>query len=308
MSVDDRIREGLIMTEQHLRTPDTATAFEDVTRAGDRRTTRRRIVVAGAAAAAAAVVAIAVTLATDDPKSSPTPSNPPTSAPTAQAEAPASPIEGTWRSDPVTFEAMAANLRDNGLQASVPALRAELGDFGRTRVTVTLVDGDETVLLGGEVVSTSAYTLGAGTVTLDQRNRLDRDHRPSGPDGRRHAAQLHPDHGPRGCDGRAAERGAGPGAVHHRDVHQGGSVALRSRRRPRPRSPRSSRGTARCAGRRRRAGSGRRTARASRASDDSARIRSRVARSSQVTARWFTPARSRSCGSSTWSGERSRKR
>ena len=62
---------------------------------------------------------------------------------------------------------MAANLRDNGLQASVPALRAELGDFGRTRVTVTMVDGDETVLLGGEVVSTSAYTLGAGTVTLD---------------------------------------------------------------------------------------------------------------------------------------------
>jgi len=172
MSVDDRIREGLIMTEQHLRTPDTATAFEDVTRAGDRRTTRRRMAFAGAAAAAAAVVAaavvaIVVALSTDDPTSSPTPSNPPASAPTAQAEAPLSPIEGTWRSDPVTFEAMAATLRDNGLQASVPALRAELGDFGRTRVTVTLVDGDETVAVGGDVASTSAYTLGAGTVTLD---------------------------------------------------------------------------------------------------------------------------------------------
>jgi hypothetical protein len=168
MSVDDRIREGLTMTDQHLRTPDTESAFDIVTRAGDRRTTRRRMAFAGAAAAAAAVVAIAVTLSTDDPTSSPTPSNPPTtSAPPTQGEAPASPIEGTWRSDPVSFEAMAANLRDNGLQASVPALRAELGEFGRTRITVTMVDGDETVLLGGNVASTSAYTLGAGTVTLN---------------------------------------------------------------------------------------------------------------------------------------------
>ncbi len=226
MSVDDRIREGLIMTEQHLRTPDTAAAFEDVTRAGDRRTTRRRMVVAGAAAAAAAVVAIAVTLSTDDPTSSPTPSNPADDRrPTAQAEVPASPIEGTWRSDPVTFEAMAANLRDNGLQASVPALRASSATVGRTRVTVTLVDGDETVLLDGEIVSTSVYTLGRGDNHPRQLNRLDRDQRPSGPDGRRHAAQLHPDHGSRRCDERAVERGAGPGAVHDRDVHQARSVA-----------------------------------------------------------------------------------
>ena len=59
---------------------------------------------------------------------------------------------------------------------------------------------------------------------------------------------------------------------------------------------------------RRRAGSGRRTARASRATTTPHASGRGWRGRRHVTARWLTPGRSRSCGSSTWSGERSRNR
>ncbi len=166
MSVDDRIREGLTMTEQHLRTPDADVAFESVTRTADRQTMTRRLVVAGSVAAAAAAVAAAVALSSGDPTSTPAPADPPTTAPTVQAEAPASPIEGEWRSEPVTFADLATTLRESGLASEVPALRTALGDVGRARLTLVMVDGDEVIRIGGQEVGTATYTLGTGTVSL----------------------------------------------------------------------------------------------------------------------------------------------
>lgn len=129
MSVDQRIREGLRMTNTQLLDPDTIHALELVTTRARTATRRRRLIVGGvAAAAAAAAVVVAVSVTGGDNAGQPLPADrTPSQPPETGAEA--------YLSDPVTFDDMAQNLREHGLGEWVEPLHDRWGDVdGRIRM------------------------------------------------------------------------------------------------------------------------------------------------------------------------------
>lgn len=166
MSIDQRIREGLTMIDQELPPPDVHAAHEVVVQDGRRLTRRRRAAVLVSAAAVAAGVFAATRVGGDD-GATPTPTGPPTSGATSSAPAPASPLEGGYRSTPVTFSDMAATLRASGLADEVPALRARLGDFGTQRLRLSLRDGIARLRVpGAAAVDEHGYAIGAFQLQL----------------------------------------------------------------------------------------------------------------------------------------------
>ena len=163
MSIDQRLREGLTMIDQEIPTPDVHAAHDTVVKEGRRLTRRRRAAVVLSAAAIAAGIFAATRVGGDDGDTTP----PPTDTTPSSAPAP-SPLEGGYRSTPVTFSDMAATLRSNGLADEVPALRARLGDFGSRRIRLTLRDGIAQLRLPGVAAAADdqRYAIGAFQIQL----------------------------------------------------------------------------------------------------------------------------------------------
>lgn len=136
MSVDQRIREGLLMTNTELPEPDTLRALDNVTSKARTTDNRRRWAAIAAAAAVAATVAGVLVLApgpTEDSAPSPLPA---TQTPSQSLDPVVEPEWGfAYVSDPVTFDDMAQNLRKQGLGAWVEPLHEKWGDIdGRIRL------------------------------------------------------------------------------------------------------------------------------------------------------------------------------
>jgi hypothetical protein len=176
MSIDRRIKEGLAMIDEHLDQQDsgrsTDLAYRDIRRRG--RRTRASHLVVGLVAAAAVVALAMVWLApfgSDEPSpaAGPSPAASASLAPT-DAAPPDSPVEQSWQSAPVSFVQLARGLREAGQDRWVPALRAQVGDFGRGRVGLTLRDGVATTTVraavGPVVVDRADYALSTGRIGL----------------------------------------------------------------------------------------------------------------------------------------------
>jgi hypothetical protein len=168
MSVDQRLRESLHTLDHRLPDPDLGPALRAVTREGRRTTARRRT---AATVVVAAVVALAAVLAFrgtgEVSGGDPVPAGPASDAPVEQTLVGEAPVEGIYRSDPVSFADMAANLRDHGLERYVGRLRRELGDVRSAAILFRLHDGTAVVRVpGASLVLRSAYTLDTGEIRL----------------------------------------------------------------------------------------------------------------------------------------------
>lgn len=151
MSVDQRIREGLLMTSTHLPEPDTQRALRSVTTGARATSRRRRLVLSGiATAAAAALAVVALSVTGDDNAGEPLPADP---GPSGVLD-PGSPAELVWGyayvSDPVTFDDMAENLRENGLAEWIDPLREKWGEVdGRIELDFFSSAGELTASIPG---------------------------------------------------------------------------------------------------------------------------------------------------------------
>ena len=168
MSVDQRIREALTALDNRLPDPDLGTALHVVTREGRRTAVRRRVAATAAIAAVVALVAVLTVGDTgDSPDADPVPAGPASEAPVEKTLVGELPVEGVYRSDPVSFADMAANLRDHGLARYVAPLRRELGGVRSVAILFRLHDGTAVVRLpGASLVLRSAYTLDTDEVRL----------------------------------------------------------------------------------------------------------------------------------------------
>lgn len=148
MSVDQRIREGLVMLDQKIPPPDTATAL-DVVEHGARTRSRNRGLLAAAGAAAAAAVALGATQLGGDSSEVPAPVDEPTSGPSQVTDAAA--LAGVWRTpERVSARDMAESLRGQPEYrkylrgfASIPGL----GGQG-SRLTLTFRYGEVILSVG----------------------------------------------------------------------------------------------------------------------------------------------------------------
>jgi hypothetical protein len=176
MSVDQQIREGLVMLDQQLPTPDTTTAYEEIVHEARTRTRRSRLVRAGLVAAAAVAVAVAVQLGGGAPDSAPAPQ--PVDEPTAAPPSVVIPdgwadVAGRWRSDPVTAREMA---QAAGPAASTSIVRGQLAglpdvfDEPTGAPLVLTFDNGDAVLEAGDGTGTAlddqSYTVDRGVLTL----------------------------------------------------------------------------------------------------------------------------------------------
>ena len=85
---------------------------------------------------------------------------------------PASPIEGVYRSTPVTFTDMAATLRAAGLAAGVAPLRSRLGDLDHQRLRLTLRDGESLLRVPGtDIALRQDYTLSTDVIQMETTDR-----------------------------------------------------------------------------------------------------------------------------------------
>ena len=170
MSIDQRIREGLTMIDQELPHPDLHAAHDMVVQEGRRLTRRKRTLGVGLAAAAvlAALFAARVAGGPDEgrdrvPAQDPTPS---------LGGVPASPIEGVYRSRPVSFTDMAATLREAGLAADVEPLRSRLGGLDHRRLRLTLRDGESLLRVPGtDIALRQDYTLSTDVIQMETTDR-----------------------------------------------------------------------------------------------------------------------------------------
>jgi hypothetical protein len=178
MSVDQRIREGLGTIQTELMPVDTDAALARTMRRAGRSRARRR---AAGGLAAAAAVAAAATLAAVRFDVVPDSAPPPTSQPPDGDAVPAKPTEldGTWRSEPLSFRDMADNLREQGLGEWVPEFRQQTGRFQDLRARLVVedevvyyrlrghaednwqirIDGDRVFFLGSEGAWINTYDL-----------------------------------------------------------------------------------------------------------------------------------------------------
>ena len=131
MSVDQQIREGLVMLDQQLPTPDTFTAYEEIVHEARTRTRRTRLFQAGLVAAAAVAVVVTGQLGGGGPD--PTRPAPPVSDPSSgrtvegwQVVRPTI-LSGTWRTpDKVSARDMAERVRGSGGPDEELAKRVQL--------------------------------------------------------------------------------------------------------------------------------------------------------------------------------------
>lgn len=144
--------------------PDLHAAHETVVRDGRRQTRRHRAIAAlGAAAVVAAISTVVWVGAGGDGGDGRGAIEPPTELPAV----PAPPIEGAYRSRPVSFSDMAATLRDSGLARDVPALRRLLGSLDDARLRLTMRDGESRVRVPGTGVELAQlYTLGTYEIRM----------------------------------------------------------------------------------------------------------------------------------------------
>lgn len=139
MSVDRDIKEGLVMLDQRLPTPDTYTAYEQIVHEGRTRTRRARVV--QTALLAAAVVAIVASGQIGVPGTDPGPAAAPVDRPDASVAASADSasgsdsasgldgwedIAGTWTARDVSIASMAAHLESLGIGGAADELRRTL--------------------------------------------------------------------------------------------------------------------------------------------------------------------------------------
>ncbi len=81
---------------------------------------------------------------------------------------PASPIEGVYRSRPVSFTDMAATLRAAGLAADVAPLRRRLGGLDHQRLRLTLRDGESLLRVPGtDVALRQDYSLSTDVIQME---------------------------------------------------------------------------------------------------------------------------------------------
>jgi hypothetical protein len=154
MSVDERIREGLIMIDEQLPDADTETGYDVVVHEASYRTFRHRALVLAVGAVAAGGLTVSALQAAGGPDASPAP-------PSAQASGRLDQqvsLDGTWRSAPVTATGLAEFLRsiDHGEHAG--RLRGALPE-GSHRLTVRFASGTATLLMGEQVVDRHRYVV-----------------------------------------------------------------------------------------------------------------------------------------------------
>ena len=119
MSVDQQIREGLVMLDQKLPTPDTFTAYEELVHEARTRTRRTRLFQGGLVAAAAVAVVVTAQLGGGAPDST-RPAQPvgdPSPGKSVEAWQVVRPtiLSGTWRTpDKVSAREMAERVRGYG--------------------------------------------------------------------------------------------------------------------------------------------------------------------------------------------------
>lgn len=152
MSVDQQIREGLVMLDQRLPTPDTSTTYEVIVREARTRTRRSRFLQGGLVAAA--VLAVMATGRLGDALD-PVPVPAPVDEPGIVAPSPSvvdgwEDLAGVWRTPPVSLEDMVDALRERGYRGDVEdSLRAllpeQLADPAGVPLTLTFVRGNATV-------------------------------------------------------------------------------------------------------------------------------------------------------------------
>ncbi len=119
MSVDQQIREGLVMLDQKLPTPDTSTAYEEIVHEARTRTRRTRLFQGGLVAAAAVAVVVTGQLGGGAPDLTrpALPVGDPSSGETAEGWQVVRPtiLSGTWRTpDKVSARDMAERVRGYG--------------------------------------------------------------------------------------------------------------------------------------------------------------------------------------------------
>lgn len=128
MSIDQRIREGLLTISSELPEPDTIQALASVTSDARAATRRHRLLATAVAAGAAAAAVIVAVSVTGEDKGSP----PPADETPSQTPEIGPPVDPTWGfayvSDPVAFDDIAANLREHGLGEWVEPLHDRWGD------------------------------------------------------------------------------------------------------------------------------------------------------------------------------------
>ncbi|HEX4978284.1 MAG TPA: hypothetical protein VFV40_10510 [Nocardioides sp.] len=141
MSVDQQIREGLVMLDQKLPTPDTFATYDVLVREARTRTRRSRFLQAGLVAAAA--VAVVATGRLGGPGLDPVPPQP-ADSPSVSAT-PASGLDGwedvagTWAtSAEVTTASIAASLEEHGQGDRLAELRQWLPPEFEEGVTLSV--------------------------------------------------------------------------------------------------------------------------------------------------------------------------
>ena len=133
-------------------------------RAGRGRAGRR---MAGALAAAAAATVVAVTLDGGGAGGGPPDIDPPDQRPTTPRQ---SVLDGTWRSEPVSFADMARRLRAAGLGEWVPHLRRQLRPFDAREAQLVIEDEQVAYRLPGRVVEQWGFSDRDGRLFLVAAN------------------------------------------------------------------------------------------------------------------------------------------
>lgn len=157
MSVDRRIREGLIMIDEQLPDADTETGYDVVVHEASYRTFRQRALVVAVGAVAAGGLTISALQAAGGPEVSPAPS-PPAQVSGGHSQDRPVRLQGTWRSAPVTADRLVAFLRsiDHGEQAG--RLRGALPG-GTHRLTLRFGEKAATLSMGDQVVDRHRYVV-----------------------------------------------------------------------------------------------------------------------------------------------------
>ena len=149
MSVDSRLREAL-GTEDATWQTRTDPSYDAVVAGARRRRTTRNVAVAGGIAAAALAATLVLVPGDASSRLEPAPSGP-TPSTFHHPEAPyeTGPLDGTWRTDPITRTDIEANLRAAGLD-EYAAAHAATYPRGEFRLTLRVSAGHITVDVGAQ--------------------------------------------------------------------------------------------------------------------------------------------------------------
>nr|WP_297413466.1 hypothetical protein [uncultured Nocardioides sp.] len=145
MSVDTRVRLGLEDVGTALPPVDIDVALARTLGRGRRSRTRRRVTGVLAAAAGVAALTVAVAQYGGGPNTAP----PVVEPPPDRAAPKTTVLDGTWRTEPLSFSDLAAHLREEGLGDWVDELRDETGRFSGVRAQMTLRGEEMDFLIRG---------------------------------------------------------------------------------------------------------------------------------------------------------------